>query len=163
MRYNTSDRFVHSVSVVGIAKNSTDTEQFIFVFAAERISTNTPYVCIASMIKSTCISEIQRTDMTIGSSHQEYFLIGVDTNGTFAYGFSSSFVFKLDIYENKILLNFTIDSICRLYDFIPHAMDVADTWAVVAGYGYEDRVKKDYSTFGCFINLDVLNNLSCIT
>ena len=82
MRFNTTDRYVHSVSVAGIAKNSTDSEQFIFVFAAERMSTMTPYVCILLLqnqhvsIKSVC------TDMSTAGSHQEYFLIGVDTNGT---------------------------------------------------------------------------------
>ena len=60
----------------------------------------------------------------------------------YAYGFTSSFVFKLDIYANKIILNLTTDSVWPSSGFIPHAMDVEDTWAVVAGYGYSDLIKK---------------------
>jgi len=163
MRYNTTDRFVHSVAVAGIAKNSTDGEHFIFVFAAENMLTKTPYVCIASIVNSTCNSTTQCTNMTKGDSHEEYFLIGIDLNGTFAYGFTSSFIFKLDIYENKIILNLTTDAAWPSSGFIPHAMDVADTWAVVAGYGYPDETKKDYAPIACYINLSILINTSCVS
>ena len=162
MRYYTTDRFVHSVAVVGIMKNSTDLERFMFVFAAERMSTKTPYVCIGTITMSTCASQVQCTDINAGGSQQAYFLIGVDTNGTFAYGFTSSFVFKLDIYQNKILLNLTTDSVWPSAGFIPHGMDVADTWAVVAGYGYADVVKMIYTAQACLINLSVLTNASCV-
>lgn len=163
MRYNTTDRFVHSVGVAGIAKNSTDSEQFVFVFAAERMSTMTPYVCVGWIAKSTCISRSLCTDMSTAGNYQEYFLIGVDTNRTFAYGFTSSFVFKLDIYKNQILLNFTTDSIWPSAGFIPHGMDVADTWGVVTGYGYSDVVKQNYAALGCYINLSILINSTCVT
>jgi hypothetical protein len=163
MRYNTSDRFVHSVSVAGIAKNSTDAEYFIFVFAAERMSTMTPYACIGMMAKSTCINSVQCTDMGAPQSHQEYFLIGVDTNGAFAYGFTSSFVFKLDIYTNQVLIYRDTNSVWPSTGFIPHAVDVADTWAVVAGYGYSDTIKKNYAALGCYVDLSVLKNASCVS
>jgi hypothetical protein len=126
------------------------------------MSTMTPYVCIGSIIRSTCISNTQCTFINAGGTYQQYFLIGVDTNGTFAYGFSSSFVFKLDIYNNNITLNLTTNDVWPNQGFIPHAMDVADTWAVVAGYGYSDPVKQNYETLGCFINLSVLINPSCV-
>ena len=114
------------------------------------------------LLMSTCASQVQCTDINAGGSQQAYFLIGVDTHGTFAYGFTSSFVFKLDIYQNKILLNLTTDSVWPSAGFIPHAMDVADTWAVVAGYGYSDAVKKIYTTQACLIDLSVLTNASCV-
>jgi hypothetical protein len=163
MRYNTTDRFVHSVAVVGITKNNNNSEHFMFVFAAETMSTMIPYVCIATIATSTCISSAQCTNMSTGGSYQQYFLIGVDTNGSFAYGFTSSFVFQLDIYANEIILNLTTNSVWPSSGFIPHAMDVADTWAVVAGYGYSDVVKQNYQTLGCFINLSVLINASCVS
>ncbi|CAF2880583.1 unnamed protein product [Rotaria sp. Silwood2] len=161
MRYNTTDRYVHSVAVAGIAQNSTNDEHFIFVFAAEKMSTMTPYVCIGHMIKSTCISTVQCTDMGTGGFSQEYFLIGVDSNGTFAYGFTNSFAFKLDIYANSIIVNVTMDSVWPSSGFIPHAVDVANTWAVIGGYGYFDDVKKNYAAVACIINLAVLINASC--
>ncbi|CAF0868671.1 unnamed protein product [Adineta steineri] len=164
MRYNTTDRFVHSVAVIGIAKNSsTNSEEFMFIFAAEKISTMSPYVCIGIITKSTCSYSYSCTDMGITGSHQEYFLIGVDTNGTFAYGFTSLFVFKLDIYANKIILNLTTDSVWPSQGFIPHAMDIADTWGVVAGYGYADENRHNYGTLGCLIDLSTLVNASCIS
>ncbi|CAF3382000.1 unnamed protein product, partial [Rotaria sp. Silwood2] len=163
VRYNTSDRYVHSVAVAGIAQNSTNDEHFIFVFAAEKMSTMTPYVCVVhvQVKNSTCISTVQCTDMGTGGFSQEYFLIGVDSNGTFAYGFTNSFVFKLDIYANSIIVNVTANSVWSSSGFIPHAVDVANTWAVVAGYGYFDTVKKNYAAVACIINLSVLINASC--
>ena len=161
MRYNTDDRFVHSVAVAGIAKNRTNAEHFKFVFAAEKMSTLTPYVCIGTIEKSTCISKAECTNMATEGSHQEYFLIGVDMNGTFAYGFASSFVFKLDIYTNKIISNFTTKSVWPSSGFVPHAMDVAETWAVVAGYGYKSEIKKKYAVLGCSIDLSFITNISC--
>ncbi|CAF3577699.1 unnamed protein product [Rotaria sp. Silwood1] len=162
-RYDTSDRFVHSVAVAGIAKNSTNGTHFIFVFGAEKMSTKTPYVCIThvNVTNSTCNSTYQCTDIVTGGFHQEYFLIGVDTNGTFAYGFTDSFVFKLDIYANNITINVTTSSVWPSSGFIPHAIDVASTWAVVAGYGYADEVKKNYAALGCLINLSMITNASC--
>ncbi|CAF2641715.1 unnamed protein product [Rotaria sp. Silwood2] len=47
-------------------------------------------------------------------------------------------------------------------DFIPRAVDVVDTWALVAGYGYSNIMKKSYSVLGCLINLASLPNSSCI-
>ncbi|CAF1522483.1 unnamed protein product [Adineta steineri] len=164
MRYNTTDRFVHSVAVVGIAKNSTTQEQFMFVFAAERMSTMTPYVCIGTIasINSTCVYKYQCTDMAAPGSHQEYFLIGVDTNGTYAYGFTSTFAFKLDIYANQLIVNTTTQSMWPSQGFIPHALDVADTWAVVAGYEYTIAYKQDYETYACLIDLTTFKNASCV-
>ncbi|CAF3390178.1 unnamed protein product [Rotaria socialis] len=162
LRYNTTDRYVHSVAVVGISKNSANGDQFMLVFAAEKMSTMTPYVCIGEISKSTCINHLQCTDVAPAGSPQQYFLIAVDSNGTFAYGFSSSFAFKLDIYANTMVLNLTTNDIWPSQGFIPHAIDVADTWAVIAGYGYSDVVKKDYATLGCLIDLSVLTNVSCL-
>ena len=163
MRYNTTDRFVHSVAVVGIARDRNDSETFMFVFAAERISTTTPHVCIGTINNSTCVSRTRCTNVGLAGIHQEYFLIGVDTNGTFAFGFTSTFVFKLDIYANQIVTNLSTDDIWPASGFIPHGLDVADTWAVVAGYGYTDAVKKNYAALGCYINLTTLINSSCVS
>ncbi|CAF1443955.1 unnamed protein product [Adineta ricciae] len=162
MRWNTTDRFVHSVAVVGIAKNSTvNNTQFMFVFAAERISTVTPYVCIG-IISESCASRSLCSDLAGNNSHQEYFLLGVDSNGTYAYGFTSTFVFKLNIYANVLVLNTTTDSIWPAQGFIPHSMDVASDWAVVAGYGYTIEYKKDYAALGCFVNLTTFAPASCV-
>ncbi|CAF1048839.1 unnamed protein product [Rotaria sordida] len=157
MKYSTNDFFVRSVAVAGITKNSTDSEQFMFVFTAEKMSTMTPYVYSVIIMKSTCIGNYLCTNLGREGSHQEYFLIGVDTNGTYAYGFTSSFVFKLDIYANKIISNLTTNDIWPSQSFIPHALDVADTWAVVAGYGYEyllvQRTDSPGITGECNINI----------
>lgn len=163
MRYNDSDRFVHSVAAVGISKTSNDSERFIAVFAAERMSTTIPKVCIGTIAKSTCLSQTRCTNVGPGGTRQEYFLIGVDTNGDFAYGFTSSFVFKLDIYANQIVMNFSAEEIWPRQGFIPHGLDVADTWAVVAGYGYTDPFKKNYAALGCFINLTTLISVNCVS
>ena len=163
MRYNTSDRFVHSVAVVGTARDRNDSETFLFVFAAERISTMTPYVCIGTINNSTCASRTRCTDVGPSGTRQQYFLIGVDTNGSFAFGLTSTFVFKLDIYANLILANLSTNVIWPASGFIPHGLDVADTWAVVAGYGYTDPVKQNYAALACYLDLSTLINSSCVS
>ncbi|CAF1410550.1 unnamed protein product, partial [Rotaria sordida] len=80
----------------------------------------------------------------------------------------SSFVFKLDIYANKIISNLTTNDIWPSQSFIPHALDVADTWAVVAGYGYEyllvrSEYRELYQAVGCLIDLSQLINASCVS
>ena len=162
MRYNDSDRFVHSVAAVGIAKTSNDSDRFIAVFAAERMSTMIPKVCIGTIVKSTCVSQTRCTNLGPGGTRQEYFLIGVDTARNFAYGFTSTFVFKLDIYANQIVMNLTTDNVWPNQGFIPHGIDVADGWAVVAGYGYTDAFKKNYAALACYINLTTLINATCV-
>ncbi|UJR13139.1 hypothetical protein I4U23_000163 [Adineta vaga] len=163
MHYISKDYFVHSVAVAGITKNSTDSKQFIFVFTGERISTMIPHVCVGMIIKSTCAWSYACTDMSVIGAHQEYFLISVDKNGTYAYGFTSTFVFKLDIYTNKILLNLTTNDVWPSQHFIPRALDIADTWAVVAGYGYTTSNVLTYETLGCLIDLSQLINASCVS
>ena len=162
MRYNDSDRFVHSVAAVGIAKTSNDSERFIAVFAGERMSTMIPKVCVGTIAKSTCLSQTRCINVGPGGTRQEYFLIGVDTSRDFAYGFASTFVFKLDIYANQIVMNLTTDAVWPNQGFIPHGIDVADTWAVVAGYGYTDAAKKNYAALACYINLTTLINATCV-
>ncbi|CAF0811930.1 unnamed protein product [Adineta ricciae] len=182
--YSTSDFFVRSIAVVGVTKNSTNSEQFMYVFTAEKMSTITPYVCTVTVTKSTCAASYSCTVLGRNGYHPEYFLVGVDTNSTHAYGFTSEFVFKLDIYANEIVLNLTTDDVWPSQSFIPHALDVADTWAVVAGYGYEYLLVQGenrcvvlhvifiyfrtgtyralYQTVGCLIDLSQLINASCV-
>ncbi len=77
------------MAVVAIDKSNSDSQQFLFAFTAEKISTTASYGCIGTIIQSTCVSNTVCTDMGTSGSHQEYFLISVDTNGTYAYGFTS--------------------------------------------------------------------------
>jgi len=77
------------VVVVGIDKSNSDSQQFMFAFTAEKISTTAPYVCIGTIIQSTCVSNTVCTNMGTAGSHQEYFSISIDTNGTYAYGSTS--------------------------------------------------------------------------
>lgn len=135
LRCNTTDRFVHSLAVIGSAKNGTDSNTFSFVFATESMSTMTPYICIATISKSTCAARSQCTQMSASGSPQQFFLLGVDRNGIFACGFTASFAFKSHLDTNQIVLNLTTDDIWPSLGFIPRAIDVADSWAVVVGYG----------------------------
>jgi hypothetical protein len=61
MRYNTTDSFVYSVAVIGIAKGDTTPNSTAFAFAAEMMSTRTPYVCVATITISTCDSNKGRS------------------------------------------------------------------------------------------------------
>ncbi|CAF1585851.1 unnamed protein product, partial [Adineta ricciae] len=162
IRYGTIDQFVHSVAVIGNEKNSSTLGIVKFVFTAEKMSTMTPYVCIVSISKSTCKSTLECNDVYTHGFPQEYFLIGIDRSEKYAYGFTSSFVFKLNIQNNEIVLNRTTNDTWPSLHFIPRALDIADSWAMVAGYGYENSIEKDYHDLGCLIDLSELIKLSCI-
>ena len=162
MRYNTTDRFVHSVAAVGPAKNGTDPDAFTFVFAAETMSTMTSYVCVATISKLTCISRSLCTQVSPPGSPQQYFLLDVDTIDTFAYGFTTSFAFKLKLDTNEMVLNLTTDVVWPSLGFSPRAMDVTDSWAVVVGYGYMVIGKKDYGDLACLVPLSSLVGSSCV-
>ncbi|CAF2514012.1 unnamed protein product [Rotaria sp. Silwood2] len=60
-----------------------------------------------------------------------------------------------------MILFVTTDSVWPSLNFIPHALDIEDSWAVVAGYGYSNIPDKDYAALGCLINLSSFPNSSC--
>ena len=66
--------------------------------------------------------------------HQEYYIIGADPQGLYAYGFSNEFVF---VYDSKNTSNFHIWNGSLTWSdasFIPHAVDISDGFGVVAGF-----------------------------
>ena len=162
LRYNTTDRFVHSVAVVGRTNSTADPNSYTFVFTAEEMSTMTPYVCIVTISQLTCLATTQCTNVASAGSHQEYFPIGVDSYGNFAYGMTSTFLFKLHIVTNTMMTSLTNDAVWPSFNFIPHSLDMADSWAFVVGYGYSNIIHKDYAAFGCIIDLVSLVNVACI-
>jgi len=97
------------------------------------------------------------------SKPQEYFLIGVDSSSTVAYGFTKLFAFKFNIVKNEIVRNVTLNSVWPSLSFVPHAFDLTDSWAVIAGYGYSTAGKMQYVTLGCLIDLISFTGLSCQT
>jgi hypothetical protein len=94
---------------------------------------------------------------------QEYFLIGVDSSGTVAYGLTKFFMFKFDIVKNEIVENVMLNSLWPSLSFLPHAFDLTDSWAVIIGYGHSTAGKKQYVTLGCLIDLISFTGLSCQT
>ncbi|CAF1134003.1 unnamed protein product, partial [Didymodactylos carnosus] len=72
--------------------------------------------------------------------HQEYYIIGVDPLGLFAYGATSSFhfVYDLNTYEIKIQnQSIVLPPPLSAYPFfVPHALGMSEHFAVVAGYAF---------------------------
>lgn len=161
VRYNDTDRFVHGISVAGLSKNYNETNIFRFVFAAEKMSEKRPYICVVTILNFTCAFRQWCEFVRPADNRQEYFLIGVDSTGRFAYAFTSSFVIRVDVYMNQIIQSLSIEDLWPQQGFIPHSLDMANNWAVVAGYGYNDVVKKNYAAVACFVDLNNLSNSNC--
>ncbi|CAF4594385.1 unnamed protein product, partial [Didymodactylos carnosus] len=72
--------------------------------------------------------------------HQEFYIVGVDPLGLFAYGHAIDFffVYNLITYEIKIQTqNIILTPPYSGYPFfVPHALGMTETFAVVAGYAF---------------------------
>ena len=165
VRFSTTDRYVHSVAVVGTAKYSNNSDTFLFVFSAELMSTGVPQICVGTVVvihRFNCSYSVQCTNLAPPGSRQEFFPIAVDSSGTFAVGLMNATVFKFDIYANTIVMSRTLEEMWPSTGFTPRAIELADTWAVVAGYGYNDTVRKNYAVYACYVNVTTLTTSRCL-
>ncbi|CAF0889071.1 unnamed protein product [Didymodactylos carnosus] len=130
---STSDDFIYSVAV-GKHQNA---GQSYFVFVGINLNTSLygPY-------RGPFIGSVEIDSTTCGSNYdikllpfvqpEEFFVVGIDLNGTLAYGFATSFIV---LYDPNAKVNVSWSSQETWKDaFSPHAVEIGDGFAVVAGF-----------------------------
>ena len=141
---NLIDTFIYTV-VIG--KKQTK-DQIQFYFAGELTNNKSGiFVGLATYNKSNDVIDTNTDSAVICNTslkyqiqffynylHQEYYILGVDPYGRFTYGFSNAFIFIFD--SNKTSPIDIWDGNLTWPDgtFIPHAVDISDTFGVVVGF-----------------------------
>ena len=142
---NLTTDFIYTVAI-GKKQNQS---QIQFFFAGELINDQSGiFIGMATYNNTNATSNIFNTTSSSSCNtifsysleylynygHQEYYIIGADPEGLFAYGFTNEFLFvfnsqnpsSLDLWNGNITWPNT--------SFIPHAVDIIDTFGVIAGF-----------------------------
>ncbi|CAF0749589.1 unnamed protein product [Adineta steineri] len=139
---NTTNTFMYSVSI-GKKQNQS---QMYFFFIGEHTNDQsgifigmTTYNNInqtSNLTLSLCDTSFSYSFHYINNyDHQEYFILGVHPLGLLAYGFSNEFIVMFDVQNSSNPLNiWNGNLIWSDNSFIPHAIDISDNFAVVAGF-----------------------------
>lgn len=139
-----TDTFIYTV-VTG--KKQTK-DQMQFYFAGELTNNKTGiFVGLATYNRSNDLMDTNKDSTLICNtsltyriqffynySHQEYYILGVDPYGRFTYGFSNAFIFIFDSTMASTLDLWDANLTWPDATFIPHAVDISDTFGVVAGF-----------------------------
>ncbi|CAF1038482.1 unnamed protein product, partial [Didymodactylos carnosus] len=144
--FNDSSNYIYNV---GIGKKQTANQQYFF-FVGETIGLNQD-----DELNRTFIGMLNYTgnpDLTASFScdhfdydikfvvtafHEEYYVVGVEPQGTTAYGFTNQMILIYDIHRNLITLEGKL--VWPNDTFVPHAVDFHQNFAVIAGLIETDR------------------------
>ena len=127
---NTTDHFIYTVTV---APNQTQ-----FFFAGELINgRNGTFIGAVkfNLSSATCSGGFTFfLQYFYQYKHQEYYIIGVESNGRYVYGFANEFIYVFDSQINSILNIWNGNLTWPDRSFIPHAVDFNDIFGVIAGF-----------------------------
>ena len=138
-----------------------------FVFAA--YSPNMTNVCLVTTIINfnTCRLTSSVLSLIAGSSDPEYSVLGVDPSGQMIFYFWDNYVHIQSPLTASINSTFLL-GIGSSAVFIPIAVDVRETWGVLAGYmryplgSYSNQRFKPYVHFFNFADCFVYMNQTCL-
>lgn len=120
------------IYTVILAKNQTQ-----FIFAGEII--DQPPGTLVGVVKynssgSTCIDQFSLSFQTFSNyTHQEYYIIAAQPHGHLVYGFTNEYLYIYDTQINVILDLWDGNLTYPHPSFLPHAIDITDTYGVIAG------------------------------
>ncbi|CAF1585136.1 unnamed protein product [Rotaria magnacalcarata] len=134
---NTTDSFIYTVAV-GKKQNENRTH---FYFAGELINgKNGIFVGVAIYNNNSSLlcnnSFTYYFQYFFNYQHQEYYILGVEPNGYFTYGFSNEFIFIFDVRNTSVLDLWNANLTWPDATFIPHAVDVTQNFGVISGFIY---------------------------
>ncbi|CAF1506343.1 unnamed protein product, partial [Didymodactylos carnosus] len=92
-------------------------------------------------------------------SHQEFYIVGVEPPGLYAYGQAADFyfVYNLNTYEINVQpRQIVLDPPFSAFpSFVPHALSMTENFVIVAGYGFDYNLG-EYVPIACLIHLNPL-------
>ena len=144
--YPSSSMFIYTVA---LGKKQTQNQTYFF-FAGEYTGNQSgPFVGIATVNTSSIFNSTSNTSSSASCNsgsftysvgnlstydHQEYYILDVDPLGSRAYGFSNLFLFVFDGRNTATVDSWNGNATWPDSTFMPHAVDIADNFAVIAGF-----------------------------
>ncbi|CAF0746604.1 unnamed protein product [Adineta ricciae] len=150
---NGTNHYIYSVTM--------GKSQLQFFFAGELINTkNGTFIGVAkyNASSSSCVTQFTFTiQYFYNYEHQEYYVIGVEPSGRYAYGFANKFIFIFDSFN--ISLNvWNGNETWPDHSFIPHAIDITNNFSVIAGF-----IRNSVDAIAVYIPVIYLINFSSST
>ncbi|CAF1282790.1 unnamed protein product, partial [Didymodactylos carnosus] len=146
--YNESFRFCripffsrtnYVYSVAAGKKQNASQSYFVHIGEDQVTGNHTVGVISYDVSENPCLYNYSNLQ-SFSYSHQEFYIVGVDPLGLFAYGhaINFNFVYNLKTYEIKIQTqNIILTPPFSAYPFfVPHALGMTENFAVVAGYAF---------------------------
>ena len=145
MAYPNTSMYVYTVAV---GKKQAQNQTYFF-FAGELMNEQSgPFVGIATVNVSSIFNSTNNSSNPSCTSntftysvkyfpqyvHQEYYILDVHPQGSRAYGFSNLFLFVFDPQSSVQIDLWNGTDTWRDPTFIPHAVDMTETYGVVAGF-----------------------------
>ncbi|CAF3368058.1 unnamed protein product [Rotaria sp. Silwood2] len=159
------ENYIYSVAV-GKNPNRNQTQ---FFFAGESInSSKGAFIGIAKYDPTNVVSNASNfcamsfsysLEYLISYEHQEYYIIGVEPQGRFAYGFSNKFIFVFDSENRSTLEPWHGNLTWPNRSFIPHAVNISNNFGIIVGFiqnDLQERVK--YSPIIYLLNFLLSNH-----
>ncbi|CAF3183658.1 unnamed protein product [Rotaria sp. Silwood2] len=159
------ENYIYSVAV-GKNPNQNQTQ---FFFASESInSSKVAFIGVAKYDPTNVISNASSCcamsfsyslEYLISYEHQEYYIIGVEPQGRFAYGFSNKFIFVFDSENRSTLEPWHGNLTWPNRSFIPHAVNISNNFGIIVGFiqnDLQERVK--YSPIIYLLNFLLSNH-----
>ncbi|UJR32395.1 hypothetical protein I4U23_019857 [Adineta vaga] len=147
---NATDHYIYSVAV---GKN-----QQQFFFAGELFNDkNGTFIGVAKYNASALSCDTQFSFVVqyfYNYQHQEHFIIDVEPSGRFAYGFANEFMFIFDSLNTSLNV-WNANETWLDHSFMPHAVDINDTFGVIAGF-----IRNPIQTIAVYIPIVYLFNLN---
>jgi hypothetical protein len=156
---NITDHYIYTVA---LAKNQTQ-----FFFVGELINgQNGTFIGVVkyNSSASTCDTSFSFSlQYFFNYTHQEYYVIGIEPKGRFAYGFSNEFIYIYDSQMNSIV-NLWNGNLTWLHNsFMPHAVQLTGTFGITAGFIRNPlNTKTIYIPIIYLINFNSSNNYPII-
>ena len=140
---NPNNTFVYAVT---LPKQQFQNQTHFFFIGELTDNQSTPFIGMAMYSPTTNNSNNSQTTSSCDTSfsysvqylhnygHQEYYILGGDPLGVFAYGFSNEFISVFDSRNTSHLNTWSGNATWPQSSFLPHAVDISGQFGVIAGF-----------------------------
>jgi hypothetical protein len=165
----------HFIYTVALGQKQTK-DRTHFFFAGELIDNRTGiFIGVASLDYNNILASASPNNSNISLScntsftyqiqyiynynHQEYYILGVEPQGRWIYGFTNEFIFIFDTRNTSKLDIWNGNATWPDKTFIPNAVDIRENFGVICGFTYNGRNSTvKYSPMIYLMNFNSSNN-----
>ena len=140
---NPNSTFMYTVT---LPKQQFQNQTHFFFIGELTDNQSTPFIGMATYSPTTNNSNNSQTTSSCDTSfsysvqylhnygHQQYYILGGDPLGVFAYGFSNEFISVFDSRNTSHLNTWSGNATWPQSSFLPHAVDISGQFGVIAGF-----------------------------